>query len=118
MIYLISGLGANEKVFAKLDFQGRPFTHLPWLLPDKAESFEDYLSRFAERINQSEEIILIGTSFGGMVAQELARRLKVKKVIIISSIVSEKEFSPLMRWIRLFRIYKIVSYGLLLKMRP
>lgn len=118
MIYLISGLAANEKVFSRLDLQNRPHTFLPWITPQEDESFDSYLDRFSKSINTGEEIILIGTSFGGIVAQELAKRLTVKKVILISSIVSENEYAPIIRFFRKSGLYKRVSIPLLLKMRP
>jgi pimeloyl-ACP methyl ester carboxylesterase len=117
MIYLISGLGANEKIFTRLNLQGRPFTFLPWIKPKRKESFDRYLDRFSKEINPNEEIILIGTSFGGMVSQELSKRFNVKKIILISSIVSEKEFSPLIRFFRITGLYKLVPPELLLKFR-
>ena len=118
MIYLISGLAANQKAFAKISLQGRPFTFLPWIEPLRNESFESYLDRFSKPINSNEEIILIGTSFGGIVSQELAKRFNVKKIILISSIVSEKEFSPLIHLFRITRFYKVFPIKLLLWLRP
>jgi pimeloyl-ACP methyl ester carboxylesterase len=117
MIYLIGGLATNQKIFAKLDLGGRPFTHLPWIKPEKNESLDSYLGRFAKAIIPGEEIILIGTSLGGMISQQLSQRFQVKKIILISSIVSEKEFSPLIRFLKATCIYKIISIRLLLKLR-
>lgn len=85
-IYYISGLGASEKAFGKLDFvQNKETTYLPWITPEAKESMEDYAGRMAAIISDEDENILIGLSFGGMLASEIAKIKSIKKVIYISS---------------------------------
>lgn len=114
MIYLISGLGADERVFQKLDFGNRATTFLPWLLPQKKdEPMQEYLVRFSQNINQKDEIILVGVSFGGMMAVELAKTFRVKKIILISSLKTHHEFSLLLRFLKRIKLYEIIpSYRL------
>jgi len=117
MIYLISGLGTNEKAFARIDLGGRPFTFLPWIKPQRNELLDHYLDRFAAGINPNEEIIFIGLSMGGMIAQNLAQKFKTSKIILISSVISEKEYSMLFRFFRFTGLYKLAPVKLLLKFR-
>lgn len=85
--YLISGLGADERVFSRIQLPlGYEPVHLDWIAPLKDETLEDYAKRFSKRINANEDFILIGVSFGGMLASEIAKILPAKKVIIISSV--------------------------------
>ncbi|QNR25648.1 alpha/beta hydrolase [Croceimicrobium hydrocarbonivorans] len=89
-IYLISGLGADERVFKrlKLDFPSIP---IPWIAPQKKEGLSDYAKRLSETIDPSEPFILIGLSLGGMIAVEMNRYLKPLATISISSIVCSED---------------------------
>jgi len=107
MIYLISGLGADERVFQKLNFGKHATTYLPWIIPEENETMQDYLRRFSGQINKEEEVILIGVSFGGLIAIELSKMIEVKKIILISSIKTHNEFSLLLKFLKLTKIYKL-----------
>ncbi len=98
-IYCISGLGADKRVFRNLKFAGYQLVHLDWLAPNKREKLSDYAKRLAEAI-EDKEPILIGLSFGGMVAVEIAKQIKVKQVILISS---AKQADEIPWYIKLFR---------------
>ena len=96
-IYCISGFGADERVFSKLDFGDHPIHFISWLTPLKKESIEQYAKRMGEEI-QHDNPILLGLSFGGIMCIEIAKIIKTHKVILISSIKSFREM-PL--WMRL-----------------
>ncbi|MCH5689430.1 alpha/beta hydrolase [Niabella sp. W65] len=49
------------------------------------EPYKDYVLRMAEKI-QEDNPVIIGVSFGGMVALEIAKIRPVKQVILVSSI--------------------------------
>ena len=108
MVYFISGLGADYRLFNNLDLTGIEHRFLNWLKPLKNEKFADYLERLIAGIDQSQEVILVGVSFGGMAAQEIARRIPVKKVVLISSVKSEKEFDLRLKLPALGRLDKPV----------
>lgn len=69
-IYIISGLGVDERVFQKIDWGGHEVIHLPWIEPFPAESLRSYALRMGERIS-SPNAIICGISFGGMLAVEI-----------------------------------------------
>lgn len=81
-IYLIPGLGADERVFQNLELP--PSKVIEWIDPLPAERISDYAKRLIPQIT-NDNPILIGVSFGGMIALEMARLLKTEKVILISS---------------------------------
>lgn len=87
--YILSGLGADHRVFARIDFPEN-HTHLPWIENQPNESLSDYSFRLAKGIHH-ENPILIGLSFGGIIAQEIAAILPVKELILISTIKSRCE---------------------------
>lgn len=84
-IYCISGLGADQRIFSQLRVPGVRLLHLPWLLPHSDESIEAYALRMKAGIN-GEHPVLLGVSFGGMMAVEIAKYYIAATVIIISSI--------------------------------
>ena len=96
-IYCISGFGADERVFSKLDFGGHFIHFISWLTPLKNESIEGYAMRMSEKI-QHDNPILTGLSFGGIMCVEIAKIIKTDKVILISSI---KSFHEIPLWMRL-----------------
>jgi esterase/lipase len=53
-------------------------------------------------------IILIGVSFGGVMAQEMSFFLKTKKIIIISSVKSKHEIPYKLRILTKIPIYKLI----------
>ena len=89
-IYLISGLGADRTVFRNLIFSnGANIHYLGWITPKAKESLRAYALRLAESINTSRSFCIIGLSFGGMLATEIASVLEPQRTILISSISSK-----------------------------
>jgi len=90
--YFISGLGADKKAFQKIKLPAvyEP-VFLDWIPPQKNESLSDYARRFSSLIKNDDAFILIGLSFGGMLASEIARLRSPMKTIIISSLASSTE---------------------------
>jgi pimeloyl-ACP methyl ester carboxylesterase len=90
--YFISGLGADKRAFQKIKLpQNYSSVFLDWISPEKNESLSRYAARFSERINTNETFVLIGLSFGGMLASEIARITQPEKTIIISSLATADE---------------------------
>lgn len=96
IIYAISGLGADERAFAKLKLK-HPLKHISWKSPEGDESLSSYANRMAEEIDSSEEFILLGLSFGGIVAIEIAKIKQPIKTILISSAPTKAEIPASMR---------------------
>ncbi len=90
-VYLISGLGADQRLFERLNLQNHRVHPVEWVEPDTDESLAVYCKRLAKQIAANNNSILIGVSFGGIVAIELAKLIHPKKIIIISSIKATSE---------------------------
>ncbi len=85
--YFISGLAADKRVFKHIVLpQGFETVYLEWILPEKEETLPHYALRLAAFINTREPFIIIGLSFGGMLAIEIARQYKPVATILISSV--------------------------------
>lgn len=95
-IYCISGLGADERSFSNLILEGHEIVFLPWLTPLPKETITAYATRMSKSVT-TENPILMGLSFGGMICIEISKLISVEKVILISSIKSTNE---LPRWLK------------------
>ena len=85
--YFISGLGAGKKAFQRIKLpESFEPVYLDWITPEKDESLRNYARRFSSLIKNDDAFVLIGLSFGGMLASEIARLRNPMKTIIISSI--------------------------------
>ncbi|HLZ89808.1 MAG TPA: alpha/beta hydrolase [Puia sp.] len=83
--YCISGLGADHRIFSRLDLPGVDLRPLPWLTPVPYEPIAEYADRMRAGIDGGQPVLL-GVSFGGMMAIEIARKLPGAVVIIVSSV--------------------------------
>ncbi len=106
-IFCISGLGADERIFSRLDFHQHRVRHIPWMIPGKKETLDHYTHRMAAKIDADDPVI-IGVSFGGMVAIEISKFLPAKKIILISSIKSKFEKPFYFRAAAALRINKLI----------
>lgn len=110
-IYFLSGLGADETVFHSLNLPGVEPVYLHWFSPHPKETLRAYAQRMAERIPEKDPI-LIGLSFGGIMAIEIAACISVKKIILISSIKTRKELPFYMRMCRLVPLHRLLPLHL------
>ena len=112
-IYCVSGLGADERVFKKLEFEGYQPIHIRWLEPEPGENITDYTKRLTAQI-KSERPILIGLSFGGIIAIEIAKQIDTEKVILISSTKDRQEIPFYFKMFRWLPIYLLLPAKLIL----
>ncbi|MFN8393218.1 MAG: alpha/beta hydrolase [Bacteroidia bacterium] len=107
-LYFIPGVATDRRVFAHLDLPGYTTTYLDWVRPRRGESIEEYAARNVERLEGDENPVLIGYSFGGIVAIEMAKHLPGAIVIIISSIKDYRE-RPIGMWLTSsLRLHRLV----------
>lgn len=113
-VYLIPGLAASSTIFEYIKLPEDTFEifYLEWFLPLDNESIENYALRMTKEIKH-ENPVLIGVSFGGIVAQEMALLIKTRKVIIISSVKSNAELPLRMKIAKSTKAYKFIPTQLL-----
>lgn len=100
-IHCISGLGADERIFAHVKVEGTELVHLPWPQQDEHDDMAAYAKKVSAMIPE-ENPVLLGVSFGGMLAVEIAKQRSVRKAIIVSSAKTGSEvthFTGLNKWI-------------------
>ena len=73
-IFAIPGLGVDGRVYNRLSAFLPQIQVIEWLIPKPNESLQTYAARMAEPLKGHQgEIILMGTSFGAVVAQEISQ---------------------------------------------
>lgn len=107
IVYLIPGLGVDQRVFSKLDLKQHDLRFIEWKVPHPHELLHDYAMRLAQQIDASEPFALIGFSFGGMCATEIAKELKPEKLILISSAKGDNELPRRIRLMRYLPFHRI-----------
>lgn len=113
-VYFISGLGANRRLFDFLDLSFCEPVLLDWITPLKNETLRNYAMRLRALMPEKNPVI-VGVSFGGMLAAEIAKAEPLAKVIIISSNKTSKEFPRYLRIGNQLPLYELISGNMLKK---
>lgn len=91
-VYLFSGLGADSTIFMNLDLPGYKKVYINWIPALPNESIAHYATRIKSQITV-ENPDIIGLSFGGIVAVEVSKLIKVDKMVLISSVKTKSELN-------------------------
>jgi esterase/lipase len=112
-VYFMPGLAASSKIFERITLPEDQFEmhFLEWFIPNQKETLSDYAKRMAEKIQQ-ENAVLVGVSFGGILVQEMKQFVSPRKVIIISSVKSNKEFPRRIKIAKTTKAYKLIPVSL------
>lgn len=116
-VYILSGLGADERVFRYLDFKDLDVAFVKWIKPLANETITRYTQRISEQI-KCKNPVLIGLSFGGIIATELAKIIPVKQLILISSLKTRTEIPFIYRLAGQLRLHQLIPYSFLKKIMP
>jgi pimeloyl-ACP methyl ester carboxylesterase len=85
--YFIPGLAADKRVFRHIRLpEGFESHYLEWIRPEESETLRDYALRMADQIDSSEPYVLLGLSFGGMLAVEIAKKIPPKQLVLIATV--------------------------------
>lgn len=108
-VYFLSGLGADSRTFKYLNLPSNlELIFIEWLTPNKDERIQEYAKRIAEKIDSSKPFILVGLSFGGMLATEVLEFVKPKKTILISSVARKQELPSYYKLAGIFKLNKLL----------
>ena len=108
-VYFVPGMAANTTIFENINLPAEQFEviFIPWKLPKDKETIQNYAKRMAKEVKH-ENAVLIGVSFGGVMVQEMAAFLKLRKLIIISSVKSSSELPRRMKIAKTTKAYKLL----------
>jgi len=114
-VYFVPGLAAGKEIFKNIHLPEDRFKMhiIEWLIPEKNEPIASYAERMAAFVAHK-NAVLVGVSFGGVMVQEMAHFLTLKKLIIISSVKSRKELPKRLKIARITKLYKLVPTRIML----
>jgi pimeloyl-ACP methyl ester carboxylesterase len=112
-VYFMPGMAASSLIFERIQLPSDIFEmhFLEWFMPNKEETLREYAQKMAKNIKH-ENPVLIGVSFGGILVQEMAQFLQPRKIIIISSVKSNKELPAKMKIAKSTKAYKLLPTGM------
>lgn len=113
-VYFIPGLAADKRVFRHIQLpRGFEAVYLDWISPQPEESLQAYALRLAGNIDTTEPFALVGLSFGGMLATEIAKQYQPVATILISSIPVSDQLPGYFRLAAKLQLHKIVPVSLI-----
>ncbi|MFS4415256.1 alpha/beta fold hydrolase [Maribacter sp. 2307ULW6-5] len=112
-VYFMPGMAAGPAIFEhiKLDASRFECVYLEWELPTPKMTLQEY-ARLMTRHIVHDNPVLLGVSFGGILVQEMARMVHVKKTIIVSSVKCTAELPKKMLFARYTKAHKLLPTGL------
>jgi pimeloyl-ACP methyl ester carboxylesterase len=106
-ILLLTGMTPDHRIFDRMLPLLPNASVVPWIAPRSYESIPQYAARLASTLSPTEDCVICGVSFGGIVARELAHQVSAKCCIQISSIRDSSQLPP---WFRLLRGFSFLGF--------
>lgn len=106
-ILLLTGMTPDVRIFDRLAPRLTTASVVPWIEPRPRESIPDYAERLAASIADRDDVVICGVSFGGIVARELALRLRARACVLVSSVRDERQLPPWFRLVRPFARFSV-----------
>jgi pimeloyl-ACP methyl ester carboxylesterase len=104
-LLIFPGIGEDHRMaYAQLSLPFRVLA-VDYIAPRKGDTMGSYARRLGEQllrsgvIDDTKPLIFAGTSFGGVIAQELSNAIRCDGVVMISSYRHERELSRFVRWL-------------------
>ena len=106
------GMAASPAIFNGLKLDSDLFEphRLEWFVPPKGISLQEYALEMCKRI-QHEDAVLLGVSFGGMLVQEMAKHMPIKKVVAVSCVKTRYELPKRMLFAKYTKIHKFRDFN-------
>ena len=113
-VYLMPGMAANPSIFEHIKLPEDQFVihWLEWIIPNNNETLSSYAKRMCEHIHHQNPVLL-GVSFGGILVQEMSKHIKLRKLIVVSSVKNKHELPKRMKLARRTKAYRLVPTTLL-----
>jgi pimeloyl-ACP methyl ester carboxylesterase len=99
-LILLPGMGGDARMFRPQLAALANATVPAWIEPRRGETLAAFATRMARAVDPGGACFVGGSSFGGMVAVEMARHLAARACFLIGSIHSPREFPLRIRFMR------------------
>lgn len=103
-IFLLPGLGADERMFSRLHAYGIPLLTPRLLVPAAGEGMEAYARRTAAALGVTNSDIVGGSSFGSMVAAAISREIPTRGLVLIGGALGAETLLTSTRGMGLLRL--------------
>lgn len=117
-VYFISGLGADKRVFSELDLPNINCVYIDWVNPDMNDTVVTYSHKLLPQIDTTQAVILVGVSFGGMLATELTKVIPNCQTILLSSAPSMNQIPLIYKWLTQLKLPDLVPFAAFKTMTP
>lgn len=115
-VFLISGMGADERLFKHLDLSGFEVIPVHWFEPEPNDTLSDYAGKVIQQFGIQVNDNVIGVSLGGMITVEIAKQVQLNHAILISSIKTVDEAPAYYSFFRGIGVHKWLSGQTILNM--
>ncbi|MHB8207537.1 alpha/beta fold hydrolase [Mucilaginibacter sp.] len=109
-------MGADTRLYNNIDISEDEVVPVDWIEPHKTDTLETYAQKIMYQYNIRPSSVVIGTSLGGMLTIEIAKKVNLKKAILISSIKAVNEAPRYFSIFKALPIYKLLPLMLLNKL--
>ncbi|MFT3885151.1 MAG: alpha/beta fold hydrolase [Flavobacteriales bacterium] len=107
-VYLLPGVGCDERLFGRLSLQGLDVEELAWPEFHVDSTLPSIAAALRPHVDERTPHVLVGVSMGGMVAQELALLTHPRKVVLISSWTGPQEWPVFVRMSARLGLYRMI----------
>jgi pimeloyl-ACP methyl ester carboxylesterase len=109
-VFLIAGMGADTRIYNRIDIpEIYEVVPVDWIEPHETDTLATYAQKLIYQYDIRSGSIVIGNSLGGMLAIEIAKKIDLKKTILISSIKTIDEAPFYYKVFRSIPIYKLLT---------
>lgn len=115
--FIFSGLGADQRVFEQIDFGTYSPKFIPWKFVSKNETLSSYAIKMSEEFPENEPFLLIGISFGGILAQEVSKLYPQARILLLASVQYYYQLPLFMRLAGKLNLEKLIPIQLTLKLK-
>jgi pimeloyl-ACP methyl ester carboxylesterase len=110
-VFLISGLGADRRLFNKLNLPDYELVYVDWIEPQPNDTIASYAQKLVKQYKITPHSNVVGVSLGGVMTVEISCLIPLGKAIIVSSIKSASEFPWYFKLFRRLPVYKIIPHS-------
>lgn len=108
-VYLISALGADSRLFKNIKLpSGFEKVLVNWHVPDSGDTISTYAQNIVNQYHITDKSIVVGVSLGGVITTEIAKKVQLRKAILVSSIRTDGEASMYFKIFRSIPVYKAI----------
>lgn len=113
-VFIFSGLGADHRVFEEVDFGAFQPVFIPWKPLSPNESLVSYARKMSADFPRDSPFLLIGISFGGILAQEVGKQFPQARILLIASVLNCYQLPFYMRIAGKLHLEKLAPLSLIL----